>query len=241
MKRRRPAVVLLSGGLDSATALAVALSDGYECHAISFDYGQRHRIELDAAASLSKAAGVSHKVVAVDLRAIGGSALTDDIDVPKDRSEADLAGDTPITYVPARNLIFLSLAAGYAQTLGAWDLFIGVNSVDFSGYPDCRPSFVDAFARAANFAVGVWDDRDHSTLKRPGFAVHTPLMNLTKAQIIKLGNTLGVDYSKTHSCYDPDHSGLACGRCDSCLIRKRGFNDAGVTDPTHYVSEAPAR
>lgn len=183
---------------------------------------------------LARRAGVSIKTVAVDLRSIGGSALTDDIDVPKDRPESDLSRGVPVTYVPARNLVFLSIAAGYAQTLGAWDLFIGINSVDYSGYPDCRKPFIDAFARAANFAVGIWDDRDENSLHQPGFVVHAPLVSLTKVQIIKLGHTLGVDFSLTHSCYDPDGAGLACGHCDSCLIRSRGFADAGIADPTRY-------
>lgn len=229
-----PAIVLLSGGLDSATTLAAAQRDGFTCHALSFNYGQRHLIELDAAAAIARNAGVTHKTVAVDLRTIGGSALTADIDVPKDRSEADLSGEMPSTYVPARNLIFLSIAAGYAQTLNAWDIFIGVNSVDYSGYPDCRWPFVEAFARAANFAVGAWDDRDKSTLQHPGFTIHAPLINLTKIQIIQLGRKLGVDFAHTHSCYDPDETGLACGRCDSCLIRKRGFEEAEIPDPTRY-------
>jgi 7-cyano-7-deazaguanine synthase len=229
-----PAVVLLSGGIDSATALAAAQRDGFACHAISFAYGQRHQIELVAAAAIAKQAGIPHKTIAVDLRAIGGSALTDDIDVPKDRPESDLASGVPSTYVPARNLIFLSIAAGYAQTLNAWDLFIGVNSIDYSGYPDCRLPFVEAFARAANFAVGIWDDRDKASLKHPGFTIHAPLINLTKVQIIQLGHKLGVNYSQTHSCYDPDPAGLACGRCDSCLIRRRGFEAANVPDPTRY-------
>ncbi|MBX3375994.1 MAG: 7-cyano-7-deazaguanine synthase QueC [Phycisphaeraceae bacterium] len=235
-----PAVVLLSGGLDSAVALAAAKRDGFACHAISFDYGQRHRVELEAAARIAARAGVPHKVVGVDLRAIGGSALTDDIDVPKDRSEAELSGSVPVTYVPARNLIFLSIAAGYAQTLSAWNIFIGVNSVDYSGYPDCRWPFVEAFARAANFATGVWDDRDRATLQRPGFTIHAPLINLTKVQIIRLGRELGVDFMLTHSCYDPGESGIACGHCDSCLIRRRGFAEAGVPDPTRYHARVPA-
>lgn len=229
-----PAVVLLSGGLDSATTLAAAQRDGFSCHAISFDYGQRHRIELDAAAAIARNAGVSHKTVAVDLRTIGGSALTADIDVPKDRPEGDLSREMPITYVPARNLIFLSIAAGYAQTLQAWDIYLGVNSVDYSGYPDCRWPFIESFAHAANFAVGAWDDRDKNHLKRRGFTIHAPLIHHTKVQIIQLGKKLGVDFALTHSCYDPDDAGLACGRCDSCLIRKRGFEEAGVPDPTRY-------
>lgn len=225
---KRPAVVLVSGGLDSATALAEAIHHGFDAHALSFDYGQRHRCELTAAASVSRALHArSHKTIAVDLRAIGGSSLTDDIAVPKDRSESDMTreGSLPSTYVPARNLIFLSLAAGYAETLQSWDIFIGVNSVDYSGYPDCRAPFIQAFATAANLAVGAANS---------SFTIHTPLIHLTKVQIIRRGTALGVDFALTHSCYDPDSRGLACGHCDSCLIRKKGFAEAGLPDPTRY-------
>jgi 7-cyano-7-deazaguanine synthase len=238
-----PAVILVSGGLDSAVALGVAVREGYTCHALSFDYGQRHRCELEAAAKVSRQVGAAdHKIVFVGLRAIGGSALTADIDVPKDRTEAEIGGqELPATYVPARNLIFLSLAAGYAQTLKAWDVFIGVNCVDYSGYPDCRWPFIDAFNKAANFATGVWDDRNKQTLKRTGLTVHAPLVNHTKVQIIQMAKKLNVDLSLTHSCYDPDARGLACGRCDSCLIRRKGFEVAGVPDPTRYQSAGVRR
>jgi len=229
-----PAVVLLSGGLDSATTLAVAMRDGYACHAICFDYGQRHRVELAAAAAIARAAGATFKQIAVDLRSIGGSALTDDIAVPKDRSESDLTRGIPITYVPARNLVFLSIAAGYAQTLGAWDIFLGVNSVDYSGYPDCRRPFIEAFERAANLAVGAMDLAQTDPADQRGFTAHAPLIELSKVEIIRLGTKLGVDFASTHSCYDPDESGLACGRCDSCMIRRNGFDAAGVADPTRY-------
>ncbi|HUQ68913.1 MAG TPA: 7-cyano-7-deazaguanine synthase QueC [Planctomycetaceae bacterium] len=224
------AVVLVSGGLDSATVLAIARSQGFDCYAISFDYGQRHRQELDAAARVATAGGASrHIVVPVDLRAFGGSALTAAIDVPKDRDEAAMSAGIPITYVPARNTIFLSLALGWAEVLGARDLFVGVNAVDYSGYPDCRPEFVAAFERLANLATkaGVEGKR---------WTVQAPLIELTKAEIIRRGVSLGVDYGLTHSCYDPDAAGLACGHCDSCQLRLKGFADAGLTDPVPYQS-----
>lgn len=231
------AVVLVSGGLDSAVVLAKASADGFTCHAISFDYGQRHRCELDAAAKVVRhLKAADHKTIAVDLRSIGGSSLTSETEVPKDRTDAEIDGAMPSTYVPARNLIFLSLATGYAQTLGAWDIFIGVNSVDYSGYPDCRWPFISAFINAANYGTGAWDDRDRKTLKHIGYTVHAPLVTLTKAQIIKLGAKLKVDLSITHSCYDPDGRGTACGRCDSCSIRRKGFLEAGIADPTRYQS-----
>ncbi|HEX6986213.1 MAG TPA: 7-cyano-7-deazaguanine synthase QueC [Planctomycetaceae bacterium] len=224
----RRAVVLLSGGLDSATVLAIARRDGFECFALSFDYGQRHRFELDAARRVAAAAGVArHVVVPLDLRAIGGSALTDDIDVPKDRGEGEMSSGIPVTYVPARNTIFLSVALGWAEVLGAADLFVGVNAVDYSGYPDCRPAFVEAFERLANVATkaGVEGTR---------FAVHAPLIRMTKAEIIRTGLDLGVDYSLTHSCYDPLPDGRPCGHCDSCLLRRKGFAEAGATDPLDH-------
>lgn len=225
------AVVLLSGGIDSATCLAAARASGHETHAISFDYGQRHRVELECAARVAGQIGAaSHRVIRLDLRSIGGSALTADIDVPKDRAQT--ASDIPVTYVPARNLIFLSLASAVAEVVGARDIFIGVNAVDYSGYPDCRQPFIDAFVRAANLAtrVGVesHDDGGH-------FRIQTPLVTLTKAQILQMGTRLGVEYGLTLSCYDPDPTGLACGHCDSCSIRARGFADAGLADPTRYV------
>lgn len=218
------AVVLLSGGLDSATVLAIAQSEGFECHALTVRYGQRHAEELEAAQSVAQALGAaSHRVVSVDLRAIGGSALTDEIEVPKDRDEATMAQDIPVTYVPARNTVFLAIALGYAEVLGALDLFVGVNAVDYSGYPDCRPEFVAAFESLANVATaaGVSGSR---------FRVHAPLIQLTKGQIIERGLALGVDYGKTHSCYDPVE-GQPCGRCDSCRIRIEAFRSLGLEDP----------
>ena len=225
----KPAVVLLSGGLDSATTLAVARAEGFASHALSFDYGQRHRRELEAAAAVAKAGGAaSQRVVRLDLSAAGGfghSALTDAIDVPKDR--ADQAG-VPPTYVPARNTIFLSVALGYAEVMGAWDIFIGVNAIDYSGYPDCRGEFISAFQRLANLATAA------AVEGRGRYVVHAPLIEMTKAQIIRRGLELGVDYSLTHSCYDPGEGGVACGRCDSCRLRLAGFSTAGVVDPLRY-------
>jgi 7-cyano-7-deazaguanine synthase len=222
---QRRAVVLVSGGLDSATALAEAQAAGFEACAISFDYGQRHWRELEAASRVCEAAGVKHHVmVKIDLRAIGGSALTDNIEVPKHASAEEIAPTIPVTYVPARNTVFLSLALGWAETLGALDIFLGVNAVDYSGYPDCRPEFIEAFTKLANVATkaGVEGGR---------FAIHTPLITLTKSQIIQRGNELGVDFGLTHSCYDPDQSGKPCGHCDSCLLRAKGFEEAGLKDP----------
>jgi len=227
MSSDRPAaVVLLSGGLDSATSLAVAQRDGFDCFALSFDYGQRHRFELDAARRVAEAAGVRrHIVLPIDLRAFGGSALTADIDVPKDRSEAAMSSGIPITYVPARNTIFLAIALGWAEVLSAFDLFVGVNAVDYSGYPDCRPEFIEQFERLANVATRAGVEG------RGQFRVHAPLIRLSKADIIRLGTSLGVDYGLTHSCYDPDAAGRPCGRCDSCAIRRDGFAAAGIPDP----------
>jgi 7-cyano-7-deazaguanine synthase len=228
----RKAVVLLSGGLDSATALAIALDEGYECYAMSFRYGQRHDVELDAAKRVAAAQGVAaHVVVDMDLRAFGGSALTADIPVPHHDSADDLnADEIPITYVPARNTIFLSFALGWAEVLGTSDLVIGVNALDYSGYPDCRPRFIKAFQDMADTATkaGV-EGKQH-------LRIHTPLIELTKAQTIERGLALGVDYSLTHSCYDPTPEGRACGTCDSCLLRGRGFAELGLTDP---ALEAP--
>jgi 7-cyano-7-deazaguanine synthase len=226
------AVVLLSGGLDSATTLAVARDQGFTCHALSVDYGQRHAAELAAARRVAASLGVaSHLVVRVDLRAIGGSALTADaLAVPKDRPADDMAIGIPITYVPARNTVLLALALGYAETLGAFDLFVGVNAVDYSGYPDCRPEFVRAFEQLANLATKAGVE-GHGR-----FRVHTPLIELTKAQIIQLGSRLGVNYRLTVSCYDPDTEGRACGRCDSCTLRRKGFHEAGMPDPTSYAA-----
>ena len=225
------AVVLVSGGLDSATILAIAAEAGFELYALSFDYGQRHRFELEAAKRVCGAANVvRHITVPLDLRAFGGSALTDEIAVPKDRSETEMSGGIPITYVPARNTIFLSVALGWAEVLGANDLFIGVNAVDYSGYPDCRPEFISAFETLANLATksGVEGTRP--------WTVHAPLLALSKSDIIQRGIELGVDYGLTHSCYDPDSQGRSCGHCDSCQLRLKGFADAGLTDPARYVS-----
>lgn len=229
------AVVLLSGGLDSAVALACARRDGLAPHALSFDYGQRHRTELVAAAAVARSLGAaSHRIVAVDLRAIGGSALTGEIAVPKDRGPAQFAAGVPVTYVPARNLIFLSIAIAHAEVVGARDLYIGVNAVDFSGYPDCRPEFIEAFQHAANLGT-------RAGLEGAPFGIRAPLARFTKAQIIRLGADLGVDFSLTHSCYDPDEAGRACGACDSCQIRRRGFQEAAIPDPTHYATPAVHR
>jgi 7-cyano-7-deazaguanine synthase len=234
---RTSAVVLLSGGLDSAVALACARAAGHACLAISFDYGQRHRHELTAAARVAASLGVPperHRTVTIDLRAIGGSALTDDhIDVPKDRSPAEMARHSvPPTYVPARNLIFLSFAAAFAETRGARDIYAGMNAVDYSGYPDCREPFIRAFAHAATLGTKAGAEDGLA------FRVHTPLLQLSKHHIIRKGAELGVDFSLTHSCYDPvvrDSKALACGHCDSCLIRAKGFRDSGVPDPTAYA------
>jgi 7-cyano-7-deazaguanine synthase len=218
------AVVLLSGGLDSITALALAQEQGFDCYALSLDYGQRHNAELAAAQRLAEAAGVNeHKVIRLGLGDVGGSALTDDvIDVPDHASNG-----IPVTYVPARNTVFLSLALGWAEVLGAWDLFIGVNAVDYSGYPDCRPEFIAAFERLANLATrgGVEGGR---------FTIHAPLINLSKAEIIREGVRLGMDYANTVSCYSADSEGRGCGVCDACRLRAEGFRDAGIADPTRY-------
>jgi 7-cyano-7-deazaguanine synthase len=220
----KPAVVLLSGGLDSATVLALATRQGFGVHALSVHYGQRHAVELERARSLAKSWGVlRHVELPLDLRAIGGSALTADIAVPKD----GLSEGIPVTYVPARNTVFLSLALGFAETVGATDLFIGVNALDYSGYPDCRPEFIRAFESLANLAT-------KAATEGQRFHIHTPLINMSKADIIRTGVTLGVDYAHTISCYDPDEAGRACGSCDSCRLRRKGFEDAGVPDPTVY-------
>jgi len=224
----RKASILLSGGLDSATVLAIAGADGFECHCLTVDYGQRHRVELDAAARVANAFGAaSHRVLTLDLRAIGGSALTDDIAVP--HGDESSAASVPVTYVPARNTVLLALLLGHAEVMGATDLFIGANAVDYSGYPDCRPAFLNAFAELANLATVA------GTEHGARFRVHAPLLELTKAEIIHRGVELGVDYGLTHSCYDPIADGRACGDCDSCTLRRRGFEEAGVTDPTRYV------
>ena len=227
----KKAVVLLSGGLDSATVAAIARAEGYEVHALSFEYGQRHKIELKCARQLVTQMGIEdHRIAHIDLRVFGGSALTADIDVPKDRDESELSSGIPITYVPARNTIFLSFALGFAEVIGAQDLFIGVNALDYSGYPDCRPEFVAAFQTLANLATkaGV----EGST----PFKVHAPLMDMTKADIISKGTAVGVDYGLTSSCYDPSDAGEACGHCDSCQLRLKGFQEAGLNDPVPYAS-----
>lgn len=230
---RAKAVVLLSGGLDSATAFAVARDEGFDCYALSIDYGQRHMAELDAARRLSAALGAArHAIVKVDLRTVGGSALTDAIDVPKGRSESQIGSGVPVTYVPARNITMLSIAVGWAETLGSRDVYIGVNQIDYSGYPDCRLDFIKAFERAA--ALGTKAGAEDNAPVR----IHTPLITLSKAGIIRLGTRLGVDFSLTSSCYDPvvtDGRVLSCGRCDACHLRRRGFADAGIPDPTLYA------
>lgn len=230
----KPAVVLLSGGLDSTTVLAIARADGYVPYALSFRYGQRHDVELDAASRVADALGAARHVVAsIDLRVFGGSALTGELDVPHHERVEYLAQDIPVTYVPARNTIFLSFALAWAETLDASDVFIGVNALDYSGYPDCRPDYIRAYEQMANLATkaGV-EGRQH-------LRIHTPLIDLTKAQIIERGLELGVDYSLTHSCYDPDPAGRACGTCDSCLLRRRGFAEIGLQDPA--LTLAPGR
>jgi len=220
------AICLLSGGLDSATCLAVARCEGFETYALSFDYGQRHRQELAAAERVAAHLGAhAHRVARIDLRVFGGSALTDDIDVPKHRSASEMGAGIPITYVPARNTIFLSFALAWAEVVEAETIFIGVNAVDYSGYPDCRPAFIDAFARMANLATRAGVEGCSR------LAIRTPLIELTKAGIIQLGLSTGVDFGLTHSCYDPAPDGRPCGECDSCLLRAKGFADAGVADP----------
>jgi len=227
------AVVLLSGGLDSATALAIAIANGYETHALSFDYGQRHVCEVEAAQRVAKALGATeHRVAKIDLRLFGGSALTDNVDVPKSRSEDEIARGIPPTYVPARNTIFLAYALGWAEVLDAGHIFIGVNAIDYSGYPDCRPEFIAMFEMLANIGTkaGVEGRR---------FQIHAPLIKFSKAEIIRKATELNVDLSLTHSCYDPAPEGLACGKCDSCQLRVKGFREAGLTDPIKYAQAAP--
>jgi 7-cyano-7-deazaguanine synthase len=227
----RPAVVLLSGGLDSATALAVARRDGYTPYAMTFRYGQRHAVEIDAARRVAEAQGVvRHVVVDIDLRQWGGSALTDDVAVPKDRDVAHASDEIPVTYVPARNTIFLSFALAWAEVLGADAIFIGVNALDYSGYPDCRPEYVAAFESMANLATRAGVEGTQR------LRIHAPLQHLTKAEIVALGRSLGVDYSLTTSCYDPASDGTACGRCDACQLRLRGFAEAGSPDPIAYAA-----
>jgi 7-cyano-7-deazaguanine synthase len=223
-----PAVVLLSGGLDSTTVLAIAKDHGYLAYALSFRYGQRHAIELEAARRVTKALGVERHVVAdIDLSVFGGSSLTSDVDVPKHDTTEELTDEIPSTYVPARNTIFLSFGLAYAETVGAQDIFIGVNALDYSGYPDCRPEYIAAFQAMANLAT-------KSVVGGTRVAIHTPLIKMTKAEIVRTGLSLGVDYSLTSSCYDPDSTGKPCGRCDSCLLRLKGFAEAGQVDPLTY-------
>jgi 7-cyano-7-deazaguanine synthase len=228
MKR---AVVLLSGGLDSATTLAIAIAQGYEVYALSFDYGQRHKIEIDAARRIAKALGAKeHRVAKIDMWIFGGSALTDDVDVPKKRSQTEIGRGIPVTYVPARNTIFLSYSLALAEILGARDIFIGANAIDYSGYPDCRPEFIKAFETLANLGTKAGVQGAH-------FRIHAPLIKFSKAEIIRKALELDVDLALTHSCYDPSPEGVACGECDSCLLRLKGFREAGVEDPIRYASK----
>jgi 7-cyano-7-deazaguanine synthase len=228
----KPAVVLLSGGLDSATVAAIASSQGYAVHALSFAYGQRHSWELQAARSVASSLGIAdHRIATIDLRVFGGSALTDDIAVPKDRTGAEMQQAIPITYVPARNTIFLSFALAWAEVLGSSDIFIGVNALDYSGYPDCRPEFIRAFENMANLATKAGVEGRHN------LTIHAPLLALTKAQIIRTGLDLGVDFSLTSSCYDPGPSGEPCGHCDSCILRRKGFRENGISDPLPYPND----
>jgi 7-cyano-7-deazaguanine synthase len=231
MSEGKKAVVLLSGGLDSTTVLAIARSQLFRVYALSFRYGQRHSVELESAVRVAKSLGAEkHLILDIGLNQIGGSALTDRIDVPKQRSLTEMAGEIPVTYVPARNTIFLSFAVAWAEVLNAEDIFIGVNALDYSGYPDCRPEFIEAFERMANLATKAGVEGSMR------LRIHTPLIKMGKAEIIRTGLALGVDYSLTHSCYDPNEEGLACGQCDSCLLRKKGFAEAGVPDPVRFAS-----
>ena len=226
----KKAVILLSGGLDSATTLAIAQNDGFTPYGLTFSYGQRHQFEIGASQKIAEACNLTdHIITEIDLRAFGGSALTDDIDVPKDRSESTMSGSIPVTYVPARNTIFLSFALAWAEVLQSNDIFLGVNSMDYSGYPDCRPEYIQSFQSMANLATKAGVEGAQS------ITIHTPLISMTKEEIIRKGLELGVDYSLTHSCYDPDKAGNACGRCDSCRIRLKGFQEAGTADPVNYT------
>ncbi len=230
MQPTQKAVVLSSGGLDSTTVIAIAQSEGYEIYSMSFNYGQRHLFELEAAKKIADSAGVKkHIVINCNMNQIGGSALTDSIDVPKHRTSETMSKDIPVTYVPARNTIFLSFALAWAETLNASDIFIGVNALDYSGYPDCRPEFINAYETMASLATKTGVE-DSTRIK-----IRTPLIDMTKADIIKTGHQLGVDYSITHSCYDPSTDGLSCGSCDSCILRMKGFQEAGIDDPTRYI------
>jgi 7-cyano-7-deazaguanine synthase len=231
----RPAVVLLSGGLDSATVAAIARRDGFDVHALSFSYGQRHSAELAAASRVASYVDVKdHKTVTIDLRAFGGSALTDDIEVPKGRSFDEMSQAIPVTYVPARNTIFLSFALAWAEVLRSSDVFIGVNALDYSGYPDCRPEFIAAYEHMARLATKAGVEGS------AGLSVHAPLIHMSKAEIVQLGTLLGIDYGLTVSCYDADSDGAACGQCDSCVLRRKGFAEAGLPDPTRYRAEPEA-
>jgi 7-cyano-7-deazaguanine synthase len=228
MNEQTRAVILLSGGIDSTTTLAIAIAEGYEAYALSFDYGQRHQIETEAAHRIAGSLGAKeHRVATIDLRVFGGSALTDDMAVPKQRPESEIVQGIPITYVPARNTIFLAYALAWAEVIRANDIFLGVNAIDYSGYPDCRPEFIEAFENLANLGTkaGVEGRR---------FQIHTPLIKFSKTEIIRKAVALGVDLSLTHSCYDPSSEGLACGECDSCLLRLKGFREAGIKDPIRY-------
>ena len=230
MSNGKKAIILSSGGLDSTTVMAIARAEGHDIYSLSFRYGQRHSVELEAAQKVAKSFGAKeHLVIDIDMAKIGGSALTDDIEVPKARSEQDMQKEIPVTYVPARNTIFLSYALAWAEVLEASDIFIGVNAIDYSGYPDCRPEYIESFERMANLATKAGVE-GITRVK-----IHTPIIEMTKAQIIQKGIGLGVDYAMTHSCYDPSMEGKACGQCDSCLLRKKGFRDADVSDPTEYA------
>src|SRR6266699_4527006 len=228
MKR---AVVLLSGGIDSTITLAIALAGGYEAYALSFDYGQRHEIEMAGARRVANSLGAKeHRIAKIDMRIFGGSALTDDVDVPKNRSETEIAHGIPITYVPARNTVFLAYALAWAEVIPTADIFLGVNAIDYSGYPDCRPEFIEAFETLANLGT-------KAGIEGRRFHIHTPLIKFSKARIIRKAVELGVDLSITHSCYDPSPEGLACGECDSCLLRLKGFREAGITDSIRYAKK----
>jgi 7-cyano-7-deazaguanine synthase len=229
MNEQKRAVILLSGGIDSSTTLAIAIAERYEAYALSFNYGQRHQVETEAARRVANSLGAKkHRIAKIDLRVFGGSALTDDIGVPKKRAETEIANGIPVTYVPARNTIFLSYALACSEVISAHDIFIGVNAIDYSGYPDCRPEFIEAFENLANLGTKAGVEG------RP-FQIHTPLIKLSKAEIIRKAVDLGVDLSLTHSCYDPTSDGLACGECDSCLLRLKGFREAGLKDPIRYA------
>jgi 7-cyano-7-deazaguanine synthase len=232
MNNKPKAIVLLSGGVDSTTTLAIAKNEGFDLFAMSFRYGQRHKVKLEAAKRIAASFNVAkHVIVDIDLRLFGGSALTDNLEVPKNRTPEEMGGDIPVTYVPARNTIFLSFALAWAEVLGSEDIFIGVNALDYSGYPDCRPEYIAAYEKMANLATKAGVEGKQK------LKIHTPLIQMTKAQIIEKGLELGVDYSLTHSCYDPSPNGEACGHCDSCLMRLKGFREAGVQDPIRYCKK----